>query len=179
MQSEKSEKAVVAILAVSAAAIGFLFWLIYFKSGSPIGAPDFIEKLPAMNAAMNGLSALSLYTGWLAIKRKNLRAHTRHMITAFLFSSLFLAGYITYYVYHGNAKFLAEGWIRPVYFFTLISHIVLSLPALPMVLITFYLSLTNRIDRHKKLARLTFPIWMYVSVTGVLVFVLQRLFNNT
>jgi putative membrane protein len=100
------------------------------------------------------------------------------MLGAFASSTLFLVGYVVYHIYHGDSRFPGQGWIRPVYFTILISHIVLSAAALPLVLTTFYLALTRRLEAHKKAARITYPIWLYVSVTGVTIFFLLRAYSS-
>ncbi len=160
------------VLAVSVVAAAFLFWLVYWHAPSDVAGTHLLF-LPALNALLNGLSALALVVGFIAIKGSKagkIAAHRAAMFTAFLFSTLFLVAYITNHALHGDMKFLGQGGIRPVYFALLISHIVLSIFALPMILITFFLSLSGRFPAHKKLARWTFPIWLYVSVTGVVVY---------
>ena len=100
----------------------------------------------------------------------------RFMICAFVSSGLFLISYIIYHHFHGDTQFLGVGAIRPIYFIILISHISLAIVALPMILITFFFALTGQFIVHKKVARITFPIWMYVSVTGVVVFLLLHVY---
>jgi len=160
---------IVGVLAVSVAAAAFLFWLIYWHAPSDVAGTHLLF-LPALNALLNGLSALALVVGFVKIKAGKIAAHRAAMLTAFVFSSLFLVAYITNHALHGDMKFLGQGGIRPVYFALLISHIALSIFALPMILIAFFLSLSGRFPAHKKLARWTFPIWLYVSVTGVVVY---------
>lgn len=167
-------QAVVAILVVSALALGFLVWLIYFNRGGFEDYRDAVAAFPALNAALNGLSACCLVSGYAAIRRGRRRTHMTLMLTAFVFSTLFLVSYIVYHAVHGDTRFLGTGWIRPVYFFVLISHIGLSIVTLPLVLTTFYLALTKRFMRHKKLAKITLPLWLYISVTGVAIFFLLR-----
>ena len=161
--------AVGAILAVSALACAFLFWLVYAHH-----APDAynmrLRFLPALNALFNGLSAIALITGFLLILRKRVVAHRAAMLTAFAFSTLFLISYITNHWLHGDMRFPGpHNAIWMAYIAILISHILLSVVALPMVLITLFLALTRRFSTHRKLARWTYPIWLYVSVTGVIV----------
>jgi putative membrane protein len=100
------------------------------------------------------------------------------MLAALLFSALFLISYIVYHTFHGDSKFLGEGWIRPVYFFVLISHIALSGICLPMILVTVSLSLLKHFPIHKRWARWTFPIWAYVSVTGVAIYLMLKVFGS-
>jgi putative membrane protein len=162
--------AIGAILAVSALAAAFLFWLVYAHH-----APDAyglrLRFLPALNALFNGVSAIALITGFLLIKRKRVAAHRAAMLTAFTFSSLFLVSYITNHWLHGDMRFPGPHnavWIT--YIVILISHITLSVVALPLVLITLFFALTRRFATHRKVARWTYPIWLYVSVTGVIVY---------
>jgi putative membrane protein len=161
--------AIGAILAVSALAAAFLFWLVYAHH-----APDAyamrLRFLPALNALFNGLSAIALVVGFRFIKRKQIAAHRASMLTAFAFSTLFLISYITNHWLHGDMLFPGpHNAIWMAYILILISHITLSVVALPLVLITFFLALTGRFHAHRKVARWTYPIWLYVSVTGVIV----------
>ena len=161
---------VAAIIAVSAVASLFLFWLIYFHPPSDVTGTHLLF-LPALNALLNALAAIALVTGFVFIRAQNIAAHRASMFTAFIFSSLFLVAYITNYTLHGEMVFPKDaGAIRWVYFPLLISHIILAVVALPMILITFFLSLSGRFPAHRRLARWTFPIWLYVSVTGVIVY---------
>ena len=171
-----NRRPLVIIGAVSAAALTFLVWLIYFRSAP--GATGGLEFLPAVNATLNALSAVCLGLGVAAIRGGDRVRHQRLMTAAFAFSTLFLVSYVVYHAYHGDTRFAGEGLIRPVYFFVLISHIVLSAVALPLVLTTFYLSWSEQFERHRRLARYTFPLWMYVSVTGVLIFILLNVFGR-
>ncbi|PIQ28719.1 DUF420 domain-containing protein [bacterium (Candidatus Blackallbacteria) CG17_big_fil_post_rev_8_21_14_2_50_48_46] len=168
--------AIPAILGVSAVAIAFLFWLIYFRQAQTSQA-TWVNGLPGLNAFFNGTSATLILLGYQAIKRKQPLVHMRYMLGAFTSSSLFLVSYIVYHSLHGDTKFLAEGLIRPIYFFTLISHIGLSIVALPLVFTTFYFALSRKTEIHRKLARWTYPLWLYVSVTGVLIVLLLKIFN--
>jgi len=164
------------ILILSATAIAFLIWLIYFNSPMQYTS-QYVTYLPALNATLNGLSALCLLLGLSAILKKNKAQHKKWMLTALTFSTLFLISYIIYHSLHGDTKFLGLGMIRPIYFFFLITHIILSISALPMILITVYFSLRGNFSSHKIIARVTWPIWMYVSVTGVLIFCLLKLYS--
>ena len=160
---------------ISAAAIGFLFWLIYcYDTGA---SADKWSFLPATNAVFNAISATALCIGIYHIRNNNRRAHGISMATAFTASSLFLVGYIMHHTIHGDTKFLGTGWLCPTYFFILASHIILSMAVLPMVLTTLFFAATRRWQAHRALARWTWPAWLYVSVTGVLVFVFLRFLN--
>jgi putative membrane protein len=175
LRSASSARAFSFILAFSGIVVAFLVWLIYFKpphgySSRAIGA------LPAVNATLNGVSATLLVFGFLAIKRRNVSLHLRLMFAALFSSALFLISYVVYHTFHGDTKFTGLGAVRPVYFFILITHIALSAVVVPMILMSFYLSLSGRLAAHRKLSRFTFPIWLYVSVTGVLIFAMLKLF---
>jgi len=159
---------VAGIIAVSAVATLFLFWLIYVHPAADATATHY-TFLPNLNALLNGLSALALLIGFYFIKQRRIAAHRASMITAFVFSSLFLISYIANHALHGDQKYPVHDTIYHIYIPLLISHIVLAIVALPIVLITFYLSLSGRIPAHRRLARITFPLWLYVSVTGVIV----------
>jgi putative membrane protein len=160
---------VAAIIAISIAASLFLCWLVYYHAPTDVAGTHLLF-LPALNALLNALSATALVTGLLFIRSGRVGAHRAAMFTAFVFSSLFLVSYITNHALHGDMHFHGQGLVRSFYFTLLISHIGLSVCALPMILITFFLSLSGRFPAHKRLARFTFPIWLYVSVTGVIVY---------
>ena len=163
-------RVIAAIIAISAVASLFLFWLIYFHHPADLSGTH-LAFLPALDALLNALAAVALVVGFGFIRAKNVSAHRAAMFTAFVFSSAFLAAYITNYALHGEMRFpLDAGAVRWVYFPLLISHIILAVVALPMILITFFLSLSGRFPAHRRLARWTFPVWLYVSVTGVVVY---------
>jgi len=160
---------IAAIILVSLVASAFLAWLVYFHAPTDVANTQ-LAFLPALNAALNTACTIALLVGLGYIKKGKMIAHRNAMFTAFIFSSLFLVAYITNHALHGDMRFLGTGTIRPIYFSLLISHILLSVIALPMILITFFFSLTGRFPTHKKIARYTYPIWLYVSVTGVIVY---------
>ena len=165
--------AIAAILAISAAASAFLFWLIY---GHPAAASSTqFAFLPALNAVLNGLSATALLVGYNFIRARRIRPHRAAMITAFAFSTLFLVSYIAHHALHGDVRYPLHAAFRSVYLPLLASHIILAVVALPLVLVTFFFSLSGRIPQHRKVARWTFPLWLYVSITGVITYVMLRL----
>jgi putative membrane protein len=131
-----------------------------------------ISELPTLNAILNSVSAILLVTGYFFIRRKNIKAHRASMTGAFGASTLFLISYLTYHYYHGSTKFQGQGAIRAVYFTILITHTILAAAIVPMVFITFSRALKERFDRHRKIARWTLPLWLYVSVTGVVVYLM-------
>ncbi len=158
---------------VSTAALSFLAWLLLFNHSTGAGDTD-LSFMPAVNASFNALSATLLLSGYLAIKAGNMALHKRLMVTAFASSSLFLVGYIVYHYAHGDTKYTGTGVMRSVYFAVLISHILLSTLVVPMALASFYYALRERFITHAKVARILFPIWLYVSVTGVAIFFMLR-----
>ncbi len=131
-----------------------------------------LSFLPPIYATINGITAVLLVAAVLAIKNGNRRLHERLMKTAIALSLLFLVMYVAYHMTSEATKFGGEGIIRPVYFFILISHIILSIAVIPLVLITYVRALANKFDRHKKIAKITFPIWLYVAITGVIVYLM-------
>ena len=166
--------AIAAILAVSAAATAFLFWLIYLHPATDSASARF-AFLPALNALLNGLSAVSLLIGYTFIRARHIHAHRAAMITAFGFSTLFLVSYILHHALHGDVRYPAHAALRSVYLPLLASHIILAVVALPLILVTFFFSLTGRIPQHRRVARWTFPLWLYVSITGVVTWAMLRL----
>ena len=172
-RSSGASPAIVAILAISAAATAFLFWLIYVHPAAASSTQ--FAFLPALNALLNGLSATSLLIGYTFIRARRIKAHRAAMITAFGFSTLFLVSYILHHALHGDVRYPAHAALRSLYLPLLASHIVLAIVALPLVLVTFFFSLSGRIPQHRKVARWTFPLWLYVSVTGVVTYMMLRL----
>jgi len=132
---------------------------------------------PPLDATLNGTTAILLIMGHCCIKRGEVAKHRAMMIAAFLTSSVFLACYLYYHLHVGSVHFRGNGWVRPFYFAILTSHIVLAALVVPMILTTLGLALRNSFDRHRRLARWTYPVWMYVSLTGVIVYLmLYKLF---
>jgi putative membrane protein len=132
-----------------------------------------IHDLPAINAALNGLSTVFISTGWYFIRRDRKQAHIAMMIAALITSGLFLACYLYYHFnVHYVTRFTATGLIRPIYFFILITHVLLAFLILPMVILTLVPALRARWDKHRRIGRWTMPLWLYVSVTGVLVYLI-------
>ena len=175
-QAEINPRSVVAaIILVSGVAVSFLLWLLYLHHASA----DFADRwtfLPALNAILNGLCASSLCVGLYFIKHRNKEAHRTSMLLAFGFSSVFLISYILNHAIHGDTIFPGHGAVRAIYLSILASHVILSIVALPMVLTTFFFSLTGRFVMHRRIARVTFPIWLYVSVSGVVVFAFLKVY---
>jgi putative membrane protein len=156
---------------LSAAALAFLGYILVLRRG--VGGAD-LRFLPPLNAALNATAASLLVAGLVAVKRRALVAHKYLMVSAFVASSLFLVCYLAYHFVHGDTKFQGTGPIRAVYFAVLISHIVLSAGIVPMALTSFYFAFKANFARHRKIAKVTLPIWLYVSVTGVLIYFMLR-----
>jgi len=161
--------AVGAIVVVSGLAVSFLLWLLYVHHASA----DFAGRWMFL-PALNGLCAIALCVGLYFIKQRNREAHRTSMLLAFALSSVFLISYIVNHALHGDTIFPGHGSVRTLYLSVLASHVILSIVALPMVLTTFFFSLTGRFAMHRRIARLTFPVWLYVSITGVVVFVFLK-----
>jgi putative membrane protein len=136
-----------------------------------------LSFLPAVNASFNATSALCLTLGYVAIKTKRPQLHRTLMVCALAASLLFLISYVTYHYVHGDTKYLGGGPMRALYFFVLITHVILSIPIVPAALLAVWFAVTRRFDRHKRVTRIALPIWLYVSVTGVLIFFLLRAGN--
>lgn len=132
--------------------------------------PEQYAIFPVINASLNGTSTVLLITGRWLIAQRRIAAHRFVMITAVVTSSLFLISYLYYHAHVGSVRFQGTGWSRPVYFTILISHVILAAVIVPLVIVTLTRALRERFDRHRAIARWTFPLWLYVSITGVLVY---------
>ncbi len=157
---------------VSTAAVGFLGWLLLLREGGGVAAE--LSFMPAVNAALNATAATLLLLGFAAIRSGRREVHKRLMVSAFAASSVFLIGYVLYHYAHGDTSYQGTGTMRTVYFTILVTHVLLSIVMLPMILTTFYFAARERFAAHKRLARWTLPIWMYVSVTGVAIYFMLR-----
>ena len=131
-----------------------------------------VSYLPAVNATLNGTSAVLILTGRALIAQKRVAAHRMVMITAVGTSSLFLISYLVYHFQVGSVHFQGQGWVRPVYFGILLTHTVLAVVIVPLVLMTLSRGLRGKFERHRAIARWTYPLWLYVSVTGVVIYVM-------
>lgn len=129
-----------------------------------------VRDLPTLNAALNATSAALLLLGYVLIRRGKREAHRRAMLGAVSCSALFLVSYLVYHAQVGSVRFQGQGWIRTLYFTILLTHTVLAAAIVPLVLLTLTRALQQRFDRHRRLARITFPLWAYVSVTGVVIY---------
>jgi putative membrane protein len=174
LKATSPRKATFVVLAMSFGVLVALGGVIY-GHGRASEIPGWVSWLPALNALLNGTSAVFLVLAYLAIRRRDVVTHSRRMLTSLAASALFLVSYIVYHSVHGDTPFGGHSVVRSVYFFILITHVVLSAVALPLVFLSLFFSLSGRFSGHKKIARYTFPVWLYVSVTGVLVFAVLRI----
>jgi putative membrane protein len=131
-----------------------------------------VADLPALNASLNALATVFLVVGWLLIKSGRRDAHRAAMVAALTCSAAFLTSYLVYHYHVGSVPFQGQGPIRIVYFTILITHVILAIVIVPLVVVTVGRALANRFDRHKRIARWTLPLWLYVSVTGVIVYLM-------
>ena len=131
-----------------------------------------IGDLPTLNAVLNGTSAVLLASGYLFIRRKKVNLHKACMVSAFVISTLFLVSYLIYHYHAGSKPFPGEGWTRPLYFSILISHVILATVTLPLSIVTLARGLRGRFEKHRSIAHWALPIWLYVSVTGVAVYLM-------
>ena len=133
---------------------------------------DYLSLLPHLNAFLNGSSAILLTSGYLAVRRGRVRLHRNFQLSAFITSILFLVSYLTYHYFHGSTRFLGQGIVRWLYFTILLTHTILAIAVVPLVLITLARAARGDFERHRKIARWTLPIWLYVSITGVVVYLM-------
>lgn len=140
---------------------------------------DYISYLPHLNACLNGTSALLLFTGYTFIRTRNVTAHRACQIAALAISLLFLASYLTYHYNHGSTRFQGTGLVRTFYFTVLTSHTILAIVIVPLVIVTFYRAFKGEFSKHRRIARVTLPLWLYVCVTGVIVYLmLYQIYPN-
>lgn len=163
------KKAIATILIVSGVAFLFLLYLLYVNDSAGASV-RWVQELPALNAFLNSLSTILILSGYTAIRKRKYKVHMRFMLTAFITSSLFLISYLVYHHYAGDTPFPGQGFIRPVYFTILISHIILSAFVVPLVLTSYFFAFSGKFKTHRKVSKWTFPIWLYVSVTGVVIY---------
>lgn len=151
--------------------------LMFAPQTGKLGDVD-VSVLPKLHALLNSLTALALISGYSFIKRKNIRYHRFAMVTAFVLSSFFLISYVTYHYQAAPTSYGGEGVLRIIYYFVLISHIVLAAIIVPFVLLSVYFAASNQLVRHRKISRWTFPLWLYVAVTGVIVYFMIAPYYN-
>src|SRR5210317_2474894 len=165
LDDKKYNKLIVVLSVLIPVAVAVLF-------GVRIPNVEPLSFLPPIYATINGLTAVILVIAFIAIKNKNLVLHENLMTTAIWCSVAFLVMYVAYHMTSDSTKFGGEGFIKYVYYIILISHIFLSIIIIPFVLITYVRAITNNIEKHKKIAKITFPLWLYVAVSGVIVYIM-------
>jgi putative membrane protein len=134
--------------------------------------PEYVSYLPHLNALLNSTSAVLLLAGFRFIRRGQISSHRNCQVSALITSVLFLVSYLTYHYYHGATKFPGQGIVRPLYFVILLTHTILAVVIVPLIMITFYRALKGDFIRHRRIARWTLPLWLYVSITGVIVYLM-------
>ena len=164
-----SDRLALSVIAVLSAAVVAAVAVLLMGRAPAAGGLD-VSALPKLNAMLNGGSAILLGAGYVFIRRRQIAAHLSCMLSAFGLSILFLISYVVYHFHAGSRPFAGQGWIRPVYFVLLLTHVVLAAVIVPLALTTIWRALSGRFDRHRAIARWTLPIWLYVSVTGVVIY---------
>ena len=178
MEADRTSKNFwIPIITLSVVIFSFLVWWIYFKETPKSGIPSWVPFLPFLNCSLNTCVSILLVFGVRSIRKGLKQRHIAFMISAGICSALFLVSYLTYHHFQGDTKFQGTGVIRGVYLSILISHVVLSMVQVPLILGTFFLAFKKKWATHKKVARVTYPIWLYVSVTGVIIFAFLKTFN--
>lgn len=172
MDAASDKKWLTLIGIVSVLVVGIVGWLLVQSQGMDAPYSEKIYLLPQFNAVINGITFLLLLTGFIFIKNGQVNAHRSVMITAFIFSIMFLISYLTYHYGAPHTSFGGEGMIKYIYYFVLISHILLAIAIIPLALITLFRAWKMDYFKHKKIAKWTLPIWLYVSLTGVLVYLM-------
>ena len=168
-KEKKYNKWIVALSIIIPLAVAILFGVNLRKLGFDVGPLTF---LPPIYAAINGLTAVVLIIAVVAVKNKKVQLHERLMKFAIMLSVAFLVMYVAYHMTSDSTKFGGEGFVKYIYYFILITHILLSIVIIPFVLITYVRAITNNIERHRKIAKITFPMWLYVAITGVVVYLM-------
>ena len=159
---------------ISTAALLVLAWLLVLRRGAGAWAGTDLRFLPPVNAGLNATAALLLLGGWVAIRRGSMRVHRLFMVGAFAASALFLVCYLAYHAVHGDTRYAGAGAMRTVYFAVLATHVLLSAAVVPLALTALWFALRREFRRHRRVTRVLWPIWMYVSVTGVAIFFMLR-----
>ncbi len=165
-----SERVALSVIGIVSAAVVVGVAVLLLGREPQFGGALDVSALPALNALLNAMSAALLVTGYVFIRRRRVLAHLTCMLTAFGLSTLFLVSYVIYHYHAGSQPFPGQGWIRPVYFVLLLTHIVLAAAIVPLALVTIWRALTAQFGRHMTIARWTLPLWLYVSVTGVVIY---------
>jgi putative membrane protein len=171
MSSQKPKLAVL-LDRISYAVTFLVLLLVFFMRKIHINSSIDFSFLPAVYSVLNAVAAIILIYAYVQIRKKKIIQHKRAMITAIIISLLFLLMYVLYHITTPDTAFCREGWIRPVYFFLLITHVILAAVSFPFILFTFVRGYTNMITQHRKFARKVFPVWLYVAITGPIIYLL-------
>ena len=172
MEFEKSSDKGIFILFLIFSLVIFLVVACLSQLSPSTDLPSYIHWLPRINALLNGSASVLLIISFISIKRKKIKLHKRLNMTAFVLSAVFLVFYVWFHSFGIETKYPIDNPLRPVYLFILITHIILAATILPFVLFTFYLGLGMQVARHRKFARWTFPFWLYVTISGVVVYLM-------
>jgi len=172
MERTNDTRFAVANAVVSLTVVAFLGWLLMLNRG--VASDVDLSFVPALNAVLNATSAVLLVSAVVAIKNGKRETHKRLVLSALVSSALFLSGYVAYHAVHGDTRFAGEGAAKVAYLVLLASHVILSIAVVPMIFTCLYLAFQERFEAHRRIAKVTFPIWLYVSVTGVIVFFVLR-----
>ncbi len=171
------DKKFLTLIAVLSVAIPIVVAVLFFMPKANNGAVD-VSFLPAFHAILNSLTAIALVVGYVNIKRQNTKNHRAAMLVAFGLSAIFLVSYVTYHFLGERTIYGGEGALKFIYYFILLTHIVLAVVIVPLVLLSVYFGISNQLTRHRRISRWTFPIWLYVAVTGVLVYLMISPYYN-
>lgn len=173
MEIKTNENTIKKVITAVSVAIPIVVAVLMLIPGREKNEESVLSNLPLFHAILNASTAFCLIIGYIFISQKNIKLHRLSMLSAFLLSSIFLVSYVIYHATHPPTKFGGEGFIRPIYFFILISHIILAAAIVPLALFSIYYGIQNKIEQHKKITKYTLPIWLYVAITGVIVYVLM------
>ncbi|MFD2245744.1 DUF420 domain-containing protein [Pontibacter ruber] len=165
------DKKYLVLIAILSVLIPVVVAMLFFMPKEGSDKVD-VSFLPTLHAILNSMTAIALVIGYINIRRGNIRNHRAAMLTAFGLSAIFLVSYVTYHFLGERTIYGGEGALKYFYYFVLLTHIVLAVVIVPLVLLSVYFALTDQVKRHRRISRLTFPIWLYVAVTGVLVYIL-------
>ncbi|MBT8196155.1 MAG: DUF420 domain-containing protein [Bacteroidia bacterium] len=171
MENTKTDKLIFRLIIIVSVIVFALVAFIY-QLPKAANIPDYIKILPTLNACINATCALLLILSLYMIKNGNIAAHKKINITAFVLSALFLVSYIIFHSYGIETRYPADNPLRPFYLFILLTHIILAAIVLPLVFISFYYGLNNKVEKHRKIVRFSYPVWLYVTVTGVIVYLM-------
>lgn len=167
---KNNDRSYLILIAILSVAVPLLVaFLLFMPQTGKLGNVD-VTFLPKLHALLNSLTAIALLTGYYFVKNKNIRGHRFAMITAFTLSAFFLISYVTYHFQAAPTKYGGEGTLKTIYYVILITHIVLAAVIVPLVLLSVYFAVSDQVNRHRNISRWTFPLWLYVAVTGVVVY---------